>query len=299
MPYRKKHLKSNIHRIKPRKSIFKNRWFWIAILILVIAFTAIYFLLFFPGVQIENVYVYGNQKVPGDNIQSLVFGDIEHRFLSMGKLTVSSMSIFWVDSNKIKKQLLDNFPEIESIKISRKFFQTIEIGINERTPVAVFCPSLDETTAPENGNCYLIDRNGIIFEPLSVSGFDILRHSSDECCEISIVRRKIDAQGIAMGAQAVEQNIVNLVLKLQKELKDNFQISISQALIESPVKLNVITNENWKIYFDTSSDIDSQITKLDLLLSNQIPAEERKNLRYINLIPNSKAIICDNSACGG
>lgn len=298
MSYRKRHIKSNVRKIRPRRSIFKKSWFWILILVLVLVSFGVYFSIFYSGVQIKNIAISGNQKVPSEDINELASRSIYKKFLSIGKWDIDSRSIFLVRIDGLKKEILSKFPEIKEIEISRKFFWTLELKIDERTPIAIFCPSLDQTTAPEKGNCYLIDNNGIVFEPLTMSELDILRLSQNECCKISIVRQGWDVIKIDVGQKAIQQNIMDLILGLEKSLRDNFQIGIKEALIKSQTRLDARTNEGWMIYFDTSSDINLQLIKLDLLLSKEISESQRKSLRYINLTPNSKAIICDNPICG-
>lgn len=273
MSYRKSHIKSSIRRIKPKKSILKSKWLWISVLILIVVSVALYFLLFYSKVQVANIVVSGNQKVASEDIISLVSDDINNKF---------SRSIFLVDPDKLEKELSAKFPEIESVKVNRKFFQSIEVGIIERAPVAVFCPLIGET------GCYFMDASGIIFESAPEVPHGRL-----------IVRQMTGGSQVSEGKASIDKNIMDSVLKIEKDLKDNFQIDLKEALVRSLIRLDVSTSESWKIYFDTSSDINLQITKLNLLLSNEISESQRKNLRYINLIPESKAIICDNPTCGG
>jgi len=63
MSYRKKHIKGKIHRIKPKKSIFRMMWFWITVLVLIVIFSISYFLIFYQGIQVNNITISGNQKV--------------------------------------------------------------------------------------------------------------------------------------------------------------------------------------------------------------------------------------------
>jgi cell division septal protein FtsQ len=291
MSYRKRHVKFRIHKAKPRKSIFKRLWFWILILFLIIVFTGCYFLIFYSGAQIKDIVIFGNQKVATSDIENLISGNISHRILGIGDWQISSKSIFLIDSDKLSKEILNKFPVIEAAEIKRKFMQTLQLQINERAPVAVFCQA-DENAAPENEDCYFIDKNGIIFEAV---------HAVPQ--EMAIVRQNTHV-ALFIGEKAVQGNIMDLFVNAEKNLKDNFQISIKNAKIVSPAKLNVQTDEGWLIYFDLSEnfDIDSQITKLNLLLSNKLSAGPegytRKNLRYIDLRPRDRAVVCDNSACG-
>ncbi len=273
MSYRKKHIKSSVRKIKPKRSILRNRWFWFGVLVLIIVLTAGYFLFFYSGVQVKDIVISGNQKITNENIVNLVLGNINSKF---------SRSIFLVNSDDLEKKLLDKFPEIKNIKVSKEFFHTITVSVAERAPVAVFCPLTGKI------GCYFMDADGIIFE------------SADEFPQDIVVVRQVAGTGqVSGGSNVIDKNIIDSILKIEKNLKDNFQINLKEALVKSLVRLDVDTSENWEIYFDTSSDIDLQITKLNLLLSSEISDEKRNNLRYINLIPKSKAIICDNPTCGG
>ncbi len=261
MSYRKRYIKSKINRIRPKKSIFTRPWFWIIILVLAFVLSAAYFFIFYSGVQVKDIVVFGNQKVLAKEISALINNNLNSNF---------SRSIFLFNLDKSEKELSDKFPTIESVKISKKFFSGLEVDVKERTATAVFCPTAVDT------ECYFIDENGITFEAVDQMPSGIL-----------VVRQK------------VSKNLMDLILKIEKDLKENFQIDLKEALVRSLVRLDVSTSENWKIYFDTSSDINLQIAKLNLLLKSEISETQRKNLRYINLIPNSKAIICDNPTCGG
>jgi hypothetical protein len=75
------------------------------------------------------------------------------------------------------------------------------------------------------------------------------------------------------------------IYKVQKNLQDNFQINLKEAFITSPLRMDVITSENWEIYFNMDSEysIDSQLLKLDLLLKGEITEDIRPTLQYIDL----------------
>jgi cell division septal protein FtsQ len=266
--------------------MFIRPWFWIVFLSLIFISAALYFFVFYPGVQVKNIIIFGNQKVASKDIESLIFNNIDNKILSIGSRQINSKSVFLINSDKLDREILNKFPIIERVKIHKKFMQTLVFEINERVPVAVFCTSLDGT----KGECYSMDKNGIIFETLDVMPQNMI-----------IVRQSVNSAQIFIGKKVVQQNIIDLISKVEKDLKDTFQISLKEAIVTSPLRLDVNTNENWQIYFDLSSDsdINSQLTKLNYLLTNEIKPENRKNLRYINLIPDSKAIICDNKTCGG
>jgi len=286
MSFRKKHVKNRICKIKPKESILKKLWFWIVVLLIVIVSVAIYFAFFYSGLQVKNFDVSGNSKINAQELKNIILDHTNTGLVQFWNFSITTQSILLVDTEKIREEILRRFPVIEKATVSKKYPQTIILGVSERKPLGVFCSPILESE--QSSGCFLIDQNGIAFEQLSIipEGYIIVRQISD--------------QGqVFTGEQVVAQNITDAIFKIQKGLKDNFQIDLEQALVTSPVRLNIKTNENWQIYFDMSqsSSIDSQLTKLNLLLEQEIPKETRKNLRYINLIPKDRAIICDNDKC--
>lgn len=284
MPYRRKHVKSKVHRIMPRRSIFRRLWFWITILLLIIISAIAYFALFYSGFQLENVAIFGNANVKTQDLQTIVFEYATTGLINFWNIKITSRSVFLINEEKISNDILKRFIIIGQAKVNKILPQTIILDIAERETLGVFCSNTEQ--------CFLIDGNGITFAKINPELLD---------ANYPIVRQSIENNQIFTGEEVVAQNIISAISKIQKSLKDNFQIDLKEALITSPVRLNITTNENWQIYFDLSSgsDIGSQLTKLGLLLNGGISADDRKNLRYIDLRPKDRAIICDNKTCGG
>ncbi len=245
MNYRSKHIKPKIRALK-RKKIAK--WPWVLAFILIISLGAIaaYFALFYPKFRVSSIEVSGNQKVKEDDIKNFVKANTSDRIL-----------IF--DKNKLEKNILNNFPGIKSVVIQKKYPNTVALKIEEREPSAVFCEL----------KCFSMDGEGTIFEELK-----------DTPKEMLIVRQELNDKEIYLGEKVIEKNILDEISSVQKNLKDN-QIDIKEVFVSNP--LIFTTSENWKIYFDPTSDINSQIAKMNLLLKSEITPNERKNLQYLYL----------------
>ncbi len=274
MSYRKKHIKNKIYGRKPGRSIFKSPIFWLALLFLIIAFSILYLLVFYPEFQVGNVIISGNDKTQEQVIEDIVLDSISKRFLSIGGWSLTSKSIFFINADRLNKQILDKLPIIESIKIDKKLPDTLILGITERKPAAVFCPFMDQPTVENQKKCFLIDGNGVIFEPLSAPAPDMV-----------VVQQLMAENQVFTGEEVIARNIMGSIYEIEKSLKENFEIDIEEALITSPIQLNINTSENWKIYFNTDQgfNIGLQVAKLNLLLKGEIAPEARKNLQYIDL----------------
>jgi len=267
MSYRKRHLKNKIHKIRPKKSIFKKPAFWFLLLFLILASTAVYFLLFYQKFQVKNIIISGNEKAGSQEIENIVLNETNKKIISFLNFNIKSRSFFLADAKNIKKQILDSFPMAENVKVNKNFPESIIVEVKERSPFAVFY-------SQNNDDRFYIDENGVVFEQLQEFGQDMLA-----------VRQLTNSGSIFLGKKAVEKNIMEAVLKIKKSLNEKFKIDIKEADISKSMRLDVKTGENWQIYFDLNknSDIDLQITKLNLLLASEISLKERENLEYIDL----------------
>lgn len=278
MSYRSKHIKNKIHKIKPKKPLYKKAWFWILIASGILLLACLYFALFFQWIWVKDINVSGNQKVSTDALQSLAMQSATTGLVDVWPIKISSRSILLANTGKIKQEILSKFPIIEKLNIKRKLPQTIELGITERKPVGVYCQQ----------DCFLIDQNGVIFEPAQANAGSL------------IITSVLKNENNYVGEPVIQKNVVEAIAKIQKSLTENFQIDLAEAMVTSPIRLDIRTKEGWKIYFniDQNADIPSQITRLNLLLSDELSKDKRAGLKYVDMRTQDRAIICDNSLCG-
>lgn len=263
MSYRRKHIKPQIRKLKPKRRLVTRPVFWILLCLAIVICAGFYFFLFFPGLQISNIEVSGNQNIKTEDIKNAVLQNIDRKILPTGFLNISSKSFFIVNTKAAIDDILKNHPLIEKIDLQKKFPRTIVVKIKERQPFAALCPKDSET------DCYLIDESGVIFDRVHyATGF--------------IVRRN-DMLAQNIGDAAVGKNVLVIILKFQKELINNFQVEISEAFLTDDQKLDLKTSEGWHIYFNSESGSDIQLLKLDALLKDKFTADQRQKLSYIDL----------------
>jgi len=209
----------------------------------------------------------GNNKVENDELQSVVLGNSSVALINFWPIKITSASIFLTDTGKISNEILKKFPTIEKAEVNKNYPKTLALTITERQPSAVYCQS--------NGQqCFLIDENGVIYET---------QGSLPE--NFVVIKQTLGDTNLYAGENVVSPNIMLAIAKIQKDLKDKFNIDIKQALVTGPTRLNITTGENWQVYFNLSDtpDTDSQIVKLNSLLSGDINSDVRKTLQYIDL----------------
>lgn len=250
---RKHHIGHKIRSLKKQEKIWKKRWFWIGIggaLVMAAAFYSFYFL---PFLQVKNIIVSGNERMPHDEIQKFV-----DRALSAPVMGIPTRSILLKSPAALSGNILKQFPGIESAWVRKQYPATISISIKERKEFAIFC---------KEAICFSIDEKGIIFKEASKTDGGIIITAEGK-------------DGIATGERAVENNAIALISAIQKSLKENFNLAVTHASVSNFLVLT--TKEGWKIHVNPKDEPASVIAKAEALLKG-ISVGARKNLRYIYL----------------
>jgi cell division septal protein FtsQ len=245
------------HRIKRKKSILSNRFFWLGILILAILGAIFYFLFFSEIFQVKQIIVTSEKEAIKEDLKLLIEKELEKRILFL-----KTKSIFLVNLNKIKKDILNHFPQIAEVEMGRGFPDAINVLVIERSGLAIWC---------QKENCFLLDNEGFIFREIP-AWTDLPK----------IVDRQ-EKDFLNLGEKAIEKEILNKILEIESELTKNLKILIDEFSLISDERLNAETSEGWEIYFNLREDINWQLTKLSLVLEEEIPPENRGNLEYIDL----------------
>jgi len=245
------------YRIKKKKPIFRNRFFRLGILILILLFTIYYLLFLSQAFQIEKIIITGEEKVSTQDLKLFVEKKLEKTILFF-----KTKSIFLINSNEIKKDISKNFPQIAEVEIKRGFPDALNIVVIERLGLALWC--YDE-------KCFLLDNEGVIFE-----------ETSPEINLIKLVNKQKPALPI-LGEKVIEKELLSQILEIEAKIKNDLKISIAEILFVSEERLDFKTSEGWEIYFNPQKDINWQLTKLRAVLEDGILLEKRKDLESIEL----------------
>jgi hypothetical protein len=236
------------YRYKASKKKKFNKRVIIKIIPLLLLLSLIYVLLFSPIFKIKEILISGNKKISAEEIKN--------------NLTYNN--IFLTTTKTIKNQLLQKFPGILDLKISKNVFnRKLEINIQERESVGIFC------TADE---CFYFDKNGIAFEKApntSGSLIDLIKDYSQK--------------EFKMGDEVLDKNLMDNILTIKNELFQKIGLRVTSFDIDTyPVEeLRVVTNESWYILFSLKRDIKSQLLALKVALDEKI--QNRSSLQYIDL----------------
>lgn len=247
------------YQIKKKKSLLKSRFFWLVLLIVVILALTADLVLFSPFLQINEISVSGNQKIPTAEIQNYIWPEVEKIF----PFGLKSRSFLLADPLSIKTRLREKFLLIDELSVKRILPRFLVVEIGERKTVSLWCWEI---------NCFALDKKGVIFETASRDQAGLVIKSKQPKDEISI------------GKKVMEEKTLEQILFIQQTMSQKAKIEAREfTLFENDQRLNAKTNEGWEVFFDLKEDINWPLVELELVLEKKLPREKRGSLEYIDL----------------
>lgn len=249
-------------RFKKRKSVLKSRLFWNFILIFILAISVFYFSFLSEIFKIKEIKISAPENIPQNEIQALLEKELKTPFFYF----FHKNTFLLVSSERIEKGIQERYPEIKQANLKKKFPRTLILEIKTRVAAGIWCFN--------ESNCFLIDKDGTMFRgPTS---------KQDLGGDLAVIFS--ENKGVKnLGEQVISREKINRLLEIDNKLEKDLEIAVEKFTLIGENRLDVKTVKGWEIYFDLSSDINLDLTKLQLLLEKEISPEARENLRYIDL----------------
>jgi cell division septal protein FtsQ len=234
-------------KIKKKKSIFKNRFFWFGIISLIIIIGLCYLFFVSPVFKIKKVEILGSFKF------------LTTQEISLKTEKILSKNILFLNTKEIKNELLKDFLILNNVEVRRKLFSKVEILAMERKPVANF---------RSNEKCFFVDKEGIVFKEIAVDSLYItLIPSKPE--EIKY-------------PQVISKELLDSILLAKDEMKKMIGLEAKECIF-APLKLEIKTDQGWKAILDPKKDIENQISNLNLVFKNKIGESNASKIDYIDV----------------
>lgn len=254
------------YRAKEKKSR-KRMIFFILILLFILVLG--YFLFFSPIFKVKEIKISGNRAISSEDIYKSL------KDLRFKKVLIffNHDNIFLLTKSKLRNILIDRFPRILSIQISKDIFKkNINIQITERKEMGIYCQA-QNLSEEILGGCYYIDNDGVIFEQAPQTSGTLI-----------LVIKDYSGKEIKIRDSVLDKELIAKFIELCDVLSSQFSLKALDFVIgNDAIKgFRLDTNEGWYILFDGSRDLESQIRALQLVLEEKIK-EARKNLEYIDL----------------
>lgn len=261
-----------IKKKKKKKGSFKK--FVFLGLFFCLAGAVVYFLIWSPFFWVEEIKI-SAEKEPMHysfaEIEEIAKRGLENNFFYF----IPRKSIVFVSAEEIEKNILERFPEIRLVDVSKKAPSVLEIKIEEREGAGIWCRVKDDEDASIE-DCFKIDRDGVIFrESPLISGNLVLNIYSAKNSSAKIKD------------EVVPSKVMNFILIAKEELSKiktaerNFPAVVNFEFV-SVEELKAKTVQGWWIYFNPAVPANLQIDTLVTTIDNEIK-ENLSSLEYIDL----------------
>lgn len=239
-------------RRKQKQNLLKKRIFFFTFLGLALIGTLSYFFFFSDLFKIQQAPLF----TPLQTISKA-------REIAQKLAETKGKSILFLNESKLTKEILNICPELESVYFKRNFKnRSLAFTYKLKIPAIILCQK-------ENENCCISNSAGALFA----------------CAETFSFWNKEGLALLLCPKNEMPPNYLKNIafLKLFIENNLNLKITFFHCQEESEETIEAITQEEWKIYFNNQEDLTLALTKLKLLLEQEIQKEERAKLEYIDL----------------
>jgi len=261
---------------KRKQKIFLQKACFCGFLAAGLLSAAFYFFYFSPYFQLEKMEIRNIKTVSAEELKKAASERYHFSINVFGK-EISSNSIFLPVFNSAS--ILESFPQVEKLSISKSFPNGLTLEVKEREPFAIKCEDWDQKR-----DCFWIDKTGFSFRPYG-------RQDTDIPDDPLVIEEKDNLSDLLADMGTKEKDF----LAWSNNLKE-FLNSCPEA--EKAVKLSIFsdrlvlkTQKGFEIYFDPQEDLEWQEQKLNAVLKEKVSSQKTTVSEYIDLRFGNQAII--------
>lgn len=232
---------------------------------------SVYVGLFSPLMLIEKVEINGAQSLSTAGLEEKILEFIDRKVW----LVLSGRNYFIFSAGRLASQLQSDFKRIRHVEIVRRFPDGLEINIEERRAVFVWC---------SRGSCHLVDEEGVPYQSADFQSSEIRENN------LIVVNNESD-QAVEEGKQILSAESIDFLLNIGSGISEETGIRVENTFsTPSPVSGDFLADsgEGWKIYLNQSLGVDKTVGMLKIVLEKNIRPEDRSKLEYIDLRTENK-----------
>lgn len=185
-------------------------------------------------------------------------------------LGISRRNLVLFDRKVFAESLKEKFKRVESVSIEKIFPGNLRIEIEERKILMLLC---------SGERCYTLNQAAMAY---AAENFDPVELEKENLVSLR------DLSGVEIGTEmpALEEDFMRFVLAVDEGVKEKTGIVLSKEQ-ETPSRvsgdLRVLTEEGWKIFFNTAVGLEKELLMLKTVLEKELDQEKRQKLEYVDL----------------
>jgi cell division septal protein FtsQ len=252
----------------PLGKIFARVLFYV-LLVCFLAVTS-YVLLFSTYLKISKITIIGNSELSLAEIRKVIEDQQQEKLLKI----IPKDNFLLTRSGAFEKLLAGQFRKIKSVAVVKKFPDTLEITLQERKALLVFC----------SGDwCFLIDENGVAYSEADFNSPELTQNNLIKISDGS-------PEAVKLGDEIFDQAYIQYVSTLKEALQgvgifaeNDFT---TPSLMADEVKVKI--TQGGELYFSTQFPLKNAIKTLAIILNKEPLKTQQPNLSYIDLRTENK-----------
>lgn len=270
-PYRPAHRS----RFKSSKKKLKIPKKWIFVAVITAVFVGGVFYLFFSSTifKVKRITISGNKQLTTDQLNPVINEYLTSGLKKLsGRIGIAQNNLFVLSADKLEASLRQQYNQIDTIRITKKYPDQITVKLSERNPVILYCQFMVIGDNPRSvRGCYLVDEKGIVYRDAP-----FIEGSTMPIVE-DWVNQKVD-----LGQAVSDEKTASFILDVAKGMPMILGIKPAYFLVQSNFNLVVTTQPGWQIYLDLQKDASPQLHVLKRLIDQEIK-DKISTLKYIDL----------------
>lgn len=233
-------------------------------------------LFYIPKFRVAEISIKGLNNLNQEDLKEEISGVLSRKFYGI----FPHDNILMVPREKISFTLLEKFPLLKSVSVSRKFPQFLSVIAEERKAEALWCPGAFSTSTAsirdeglvlsEVEGCAFVDASGFIFQPAPYFLGMIFLKFFDE-------REKFPAVGKEMLAESEFRKLIAFKDKLNGK-----NLATHKIILKNEEIYEIHLDEGWYIIINGKNEAEQSFSNLELVLEATIK-EKRLELNYVDL----------------
>ena len=249
------------------------------ILTILFASVVVYLLFFSAQMKVNTITITGTQELDSGEIQQKIQESLQGNHLKF----IPKNNFLFISQRGIEKQIKDEYKKIRSVTIVKKFPDTVNIEIDERKGLLVWCRNAE--------SCFLLDENGIAYSAADFNSPELTQNNllqiNDNSAAEVLLGDKIIADDYEKYLLAIADLLKNIGVEIEGQYSTPSRMS---------QEIQVRSMKGFTLNFSTQFELDSALKTLAVILKKEIPEDIQGNLAYIDLRSENKVFYKLNTA---
>lgn len=274
---------------KRQHSTYRKITIYLAIALLGIC-VASYILFWSDYFKVKNIQIKNTENIDIDTLTNFIQEQVNQQ---QHPLQIKN-NLFLTNTTTIQQNIQQNFPYIETVKITKKTPQTLVVSATKKQSILIWC----------RDKCFLVNPQGIAFMTASEEELNKQGQPFMKIIEEAVIKEEVQEKSIKneepkntetpqqttavvattdndttektllpflqINDKVADNNFIQLAIDINKKISYNSKLKVVYYKTKGThtKELIAFTDKNTRIYFDMNKNLDTQIHNLERLTSD-------------------------------